>query len=215
MAIDFQARMKDHFNTPDVIRRIGQWRNDILARVGAYGQGVFRNKLSRPQLKQTKERTVHVDAQLPSSKTGKTWHFQDTLFVPRQGLIVSMSTGKPAPRAAALIALQIVSARLKGQGAGKPPRMGPAKLLKRQNDFGLDPKTESVVIGTVPLPNGHPVNAASVPQMLNEGLSGMIHNSLLPGGSATANYAEFPYVQSVMEPTKNKLLQLIQQNPIG
>src|SRR4051812_3241383 len=102
MASAFEFRAKFYFNTPEMMRRLGKWRHDTLARVGAYGQGVFRNMLGRPQLKQTKERTVIVDAQIPG-KHGP-WHFKDTLFVPRRGPVVSKTTGRRAPKAAALIA---------------------------------------------------------------------------------------------------------------
>lgn len=211
---NLSANVRSYFNTPEVIARIGKWRNDILARVGAYGQGVFRNRLSRPQLKQTKDRTVYVVATLTNPTTGKIWHYKDTLFVPRRGVVVSTTTRKPAPKAAARIALQIVSARLKGQGAGKPPRMGPGKQLKRFNEFALDLASESVVIGTRPLPGIKTTTAASNPQNLNEGLQGWIYNKLLPAGKVLASYSAHPYVESVLEPAQNKLTQLIKQRPI-
>lgn len=194
------------------MRRLGKWRNDLLAATGAYGRGVFRNKLSRPQLKQTKQRTVRVATEV-TNRAGHRYTFDEVLFVPRVGPVVIRNTNKRAPREAAAVALQIVSARLKGQGAGKPPRMGPTKNLRRHNDFALDGRTETVVIGTVPLPKGAPIDAASVPNLLDEGLSGWVNNQLT--GAAAVKYAKHPYVESVVAPTQRKLEQLIRRRQAG
>lgn len=208
----FTARAKFYFNTPEMMRRLGKWRNDLLAATGAFGQGVFRNKLSRPQLKQTKERTVQVITPL-WNKHGHLYAFKEMLFVPRIGPVVIRRTNKPAPRRAAAMAYTIVSSRLKGQGAGKPPRMGPTKNMRRHNEFALDDRTETVVIGTKPLPKGAPIDAASVPNMLDEGLSGWVNNQTV--GAAAVQYAKHPYVESVGPPTQRKLEQLIRRRQAG
>lgn len=215
MAIDFTARAKLYLNTPDVIARIGKWRNDILARVGAYGQGVFRNKLSRPQLKQTKERTVRIRMILTRPSSKRIWQYDDVVFVPRLGPIVSRTTGKIVPRVVALQALRHVAVQVRHQGAGKPPRMGPSKKLKQYNEFALDPATETVVIGTVPFPTTGPYKTAHVGQILNEGLAGWVANRLLPGGGVVADYGYYSYVDSCLPPTINKLTQLVERRPVA
>lgn len=211
----FQFRTKWYFNTPQMLARLGKWRNDVLANAGAYGKGVFRNKLGRPQRKQTKERTVQVDVPVISQKTGRTYNYSAVLFVPRMGKVIEKATGKPAPREAAAAALKIVSARVRGQGAGRPPRMGPSKQMRTLNEFALDARTESVVIGTVPIPTSAPISAASVPNLLDEGLRGFIFNTLLPNGGVQAQYAEHPYVESVLPPVQKRINQRIRSRPAG
>ena len=213
----FTMRTRWYFNTPYMIRRLGKWRNDILAETGAYARGVFRNKLGRPQKKQTTERTVTITMQLTDSR-GRNYPYSETLFVPREGPIVEVATRRLAPRMAAQRALAIVAARVKGQGAGKPPRMGSTKKLRRWNDFQLDPKTESVVAGTVPLPKRARIAAASVPHLLDQmepGARGEEISHPVMDQSVFAVYAQHPYVESTLGPTVNKAKSIIRRHPVG
>lgn len=208
-SVTFQARTKFYFNSPYVIKRIGAKRAKVLARTGAYGRGVFRNKLGRPQLKQTKERTVFLDEDY-IDRNGQLTHYTGVVFVPRRGMIVNMRSGFPVPREVAIIALDIVARRVRGQGAGKPPRRGESAKLRRHNEFYLDPRTDSVVIGTVPFPTSKAAKAASIPNQLDTGTIGRVEHPLLPPGGVLTAFTKHPYVNAVLPPTLNKMGELIE-----
>lgn len=205
---------KFYFNSPYVIKRIGAKRTKVLSRTGAYGRGVFRNKLGRPQRKQTQERTILVDQVffLPNPHTGvpEPRRWTGMVFVPRKGAIRVVKDGRVAPTEVARYALTQVAKRIKGMGGGKPPRAGPSRNLRRHNEFYLDSRTDSVVIGTVPFPKTPMVHAASLGHQLDQGALGLVEHPLLPGGSVTTVFTRHPYVQSVLPPTLNKMGQLIE-----
>lgn len=208
--------IKWYFNTPEMIARLGKWRNDTLARVGAYGHGVFRKKLGRPQLVNRKARTVHVHAVLTNKRPPhRVWVFDDFVYVPQHGLAVNARTRQPVHKIVARRAAKMVAKQVKGTGEGKPPRMGPTKKLRDRNEFSLDSETESVVIGTVPFPPKDPIAAASVPELLDKGLKGWINSALAPAGGVFVKYSKFPYVDSVLPIAQKKLEQLIERRPVG
>lgn len=213
MAGALKFRTKWYFNTPQMLARLGKWKHDILARTGAYARGVFRNQLGRPQLKQKAQRTVQVYVPV-RAKNGGTYVYSGVLYVPRRGEIIDLTTGKPAPLEAAQFALKVVSARLKGQGKGKPPRKG-VGILRAGTDFALDPLAETVVAGTVPIDQlkGN-ILAASTGQLLNEGRGGFIQHPVMPAPVFTT-WAFHPYVEPSLPPTVKKLKQLIQRRPAG
>lgn len=215
----FTARAKFFFNTPQVLARLGKWRHDILVRVGAYGRGAMRNKLGRPQRKQTRERTVAIDGYFPR-KSGQVTRWTGTVFVPRRGRVMRISTKKPVPAAVAAYAVNVVSQRVKGQGAGKPPKRGPSGLLRQGVTFSLDDKTETVVIGVEPIAgkgNGL-INAVSTGQLLDKGRARWLqHPARAAAGqpAVPARFSEHPFTQPSLPPTVRRLEQLIKNRRIG
>lgn len=216
----FTARAKFFFNTPQVMARLGKWRHDLLVKVGAYGRGVMRNKLGRPQNKQTRERTVAVDGYFPHWRTGTVTRWTGIAFMPRRGKIIDKKTGKPVPKAVAAHVVQVVSQRVKGQGAGKPPKRGPTALMREGVTFSLDDKTETVVIGVEPLPGKGRglLNAASTGHLLDKGRSRLLSHPALKavGQPPTATkYGKHPFTEPSLAPTARRLEQLIKTRRIG
>lgn len=216
----FRVRTQWYFNTAHVVGRLGQWRNDIMARAGAYGLGTMRNLLSRPQLRARvrQDITFVPEGREIPPRFGVGWRGGPLrCWVPTTGPVIDMRTQRPVNRFAARRARHLVRERRRGaggRGEGRPPRMGPTRLLRNISDFRFDERTESVVIGIIPFRNQPEMRGTvSVPQLLNQGGYERVRN-LLTGQSAMAHYGPRPYVERCLRPTVRFAIRLIQTNPV-
>lgn len=199
------SRFKFYVDRPGVRRRVGRKQHVIFSRTGAYGRGAMKKQM-RPQLKQKGQRTV----QLTVTRNGRLGQFtkQITVFVDRNGPVVDVSNGFPVTREEADEARKIAYARIKGQGEGKPPRVGPTRKLRSNIDFGIDPKTESVVIGAYPFPNQPSLaGRVTVPELLDKGGGEVISGQLV-------KFGERPFTKPILPIAQRKMAELIEKTPL-
>lgn len=131
-----------------------------------------------------------------------------TYLVPIRGKVLDAATMRPARKAQAEAARKEFFAQKKGQGVGRPPRRGPTDKLRRFMDFGIDPRTDSVVIGAWPFPKQpNLVGAVSVPELLDKGGQEEINGQLV-------KYGERPFVKPTLPPVERKMRQLIERRPL-
>jgi hypothetical protein len=212
----YVSRVRWYFNTPEMLARLGKWRHDTLSRVGAYGLGVLRKKLSRPQPQYKRLRTVILPGFYRNSHTGHRWTVYHKCFVPRYGQVIDLTTNRPVvSQAVVREARRIVYERLRGRGEGRPPKMGPTRKLRDRTEFALDPVTETVVIGVVPFADQpEMMGTVSVPQMLDEGGLEVVPH-YLTGGGAYALFGRRPYLEPTLHPTRAFLGRLVRSRPVG
>lgn len=202
--VALNARFRMYVDRPGVMRRLDRWQQGLLGRTGAYGRGVMTKQI-RPISVSKKARTVDVPHSL-----GMRGVRGGTVLVPVRGKVVAAGTNRPVDRNTAFLARQLLYRRQAQESkarAGKPPRSRTGKL-RRNIDFGVDPRTDSVVIGAWPFPQ-QPVlvGAVSVPELLNKGGGEVINGTL-------AKYDPFPFVETVLNVTSRKMAEFIRQRPV-
>lgn len=179
---------------PGVFARVEAWKLRTLSRTGAYGMGVMRKQF-RPPLTGKRSNSV--------TWNGTRYH------VPRGGLILDPKTGRPVTTQDAQQIREAFWRSIKGRGAGKPPRRGPTDLLRRFTFFGMDPGSESVVVGPYPFKKQPPlVGAVSVPELLDKGGAELI-------GKQLVKYDPHPFVERTLPPVTRFMDKLIEQRPVG
>lgn len=192
------------FDKPGVLSKLSKWQHYILSRTGAYGRKTMRN-LFKPPLKNKKARTVEVE--LPAV-VGNYPHQRIRAFVSASGEVTDLKTGKRVSLTQAVYLRQLVWSRLRGQGEGKPPRIGPTGKLKKYTFSSLDPQRESVVIGPDPFPQQPTMfGRVSVPELLDKGGDEIVLGQLV-------RYGPRPYVERCLDPTLKFMQTIIQRHPI-
>lgn len=175
-----------------VMKAIDRKRRRVLSKVGGFTRTAMQRSI-KPAPKRKKPRTYLVRG-VPC-------------IVPFRGKVTDSRTGRPVPRAIADEA-RVVASRQRTTGAGKPPRSRSGEL-RQHIYFGVDDKTESVVIG--PMKFGKQpdlVNAASVPDLLNKGGGQRIAGSLV-------RYSAHPFVGPLLPLAEKKLSALVKSEPFG
>lgn len=180
----------DWFVDRELVRsRVDKKVLSVLSQVGAFGRNKMRSSIL-PQKASKKHRTVDVEGKL--------------FLVPISGRVIDVATGRDARKSEADAARAALRGRLKSEGVGKPPRRGPSNLLRRFILFGVDPQSESVVIGAMPFASQpRLVGAVSVPELLDQGGGEYI-------GGELVRYDPRPFVQPAFDKTLNKFKNLIQ-----
>lgn len=188
-----KGRFSLFVDRPTVKSRVSRKVLRIITRVGAFGRTVMKRKYRRP-LSATKLRSVTVN--------GNQYHVQ------LQGLVLDAKTGRPARGREAMAARIALAQQTKGQGAGLPPRRGQTDKLYKFTDFGIDPQTETAVIGAFPFAQQPAMQGAvSVPELLDKGGGEFI-------GGLLVKYDDYPFTAPSMPPTYDKLAQLIESVPL-
>ena len=99
--------------------------------------------------------------------------------------------------------------RLRSEGEGAPPRRGPSDKLRKFIFFGLDPNSESVVIGPSPFPNQPAMpGRVSVPELLNKGGTEIIFGT-------PVHYGPRPYIEPSLPATQRQMEKLIERTPLS
>lgn len=211
----------------NVKRAVGKWQHKVLSQTGAFGRTVMQRKLRKPftSLGAIRSNTVTF---IPEGRE-RYEHIHDpkagepmTCWVgPR--LVHDTKTGKPVNRFAARRARHLVLKRKSQINARKPPRRGPTDKLHRFLFFGIDRKTQSVVIGPMPFrQQPRMVGAVSVPELLNDGggeyvkdYYSLTHSDqLATGKDVLVKYYPHPYVDVVMPTVRGRMNTIIKNNPI-
>lgn len=166
----------------------------VLSQVGAFGRTVMRRSI-RAQKKSKKARTVQIGAR--------------QYLVPVVGKVIDLQTGRFASASQATAAREAMRGRLRSEGAGQPPRRGPTDLLRKFILFGVNPDTETVVIGAMPFRKQPRFSGGivSVPELLEKGGGEYIRGELV-------QYQPRPFVQPAFATTRNKLADLIEKTPL-
>lgn len=178
---------------PKVLKAVSRKQRAVLSKAGAYTRTAMRRSI-KPAPKRKKPRTYLVRG-VPC-------------IVPFKGKVTDSRTGRPVPKVVADEARLVAAKQKNSAGAGKPPRSR-AGELRQHIYFGLDPKTESVVIG--PLKFGKQpdlVNAASVPDLLNKGGGQRIAGKLV-------RYSPHPFAEPLLPLAERKLVELVKNEPFG
>lgn len=187
------ARFKFYVDRPAVRNRVERKKLVVLSRTGAFGRRVMKNKYRKP-LTSPRKRTVRIDGH--------------EFFVPPRGMVVDMTTGRAAHKSEADEARIELARQLRHESAGKPPRRGPTDKLYKFTDFGVDPQTESAVIGAWPFPSQPRMqDRVSVPELLDKGGGEYI-------GGQLVKYDAYPFTIPSLEPTARKMAQLVESVPL-
>lgn len=185
------AKFKLTLNIASVVNHAEKKRSAVLYRTGAYGLSVMRRSI-RPPKSGRKARTVTVDGR--------------ECLVPVVGKVLDSKSKKPVSKKMAESARRAITARLRDEGAGKPPHRGPRDLLRRGMNFQVD--GESVVIGAMPFVRQPKLSGVvSVPQLLEQGGGEVLRHQLY-------QYQPRPFVQPAMETTQRKMAELIESLPL-
>ena len=191
--VTMRARFRLYVDRPHVMARVERKKLAVLARVGAFGRRVMKNKYRKP-LTGKRLRQVAVN--------GKQY------LVPIQGRVIDLTTGQPCREQEANAARIELAKVLRHSSAGKPPRRGPTDNLYRFTDFGIDPATESAVIGAIPFDQQPRMEGrVSVPELLDKGGGEYIGNLLV-------QYDAYPFTAPSLGPTAAKMAQLVESIPL-
>lgn len=184
---------KMFIDKPHVMGRISAKQRRVLAKAGGYARTAMKRQI-RPPKRGKKARTVVVD--------GRPY------FVPVAGMVIDVGTGRKATTEQAKLAREAIAGRLKGEGAGKPPRRGPSDLLRKHIYFGLEEHGETVVIGPMKF-GSQPrlVGASSVPELLEKGGGEYIGNKLV-------KYDPHPFAKPTLPLATKKFHELIEKEPL-
>jgi len=178
---------------PGVMRRVDKKIQRVLAQTGAYARVAMQRQI-RPAKRGKKARTILVGRQL--------------LLVPIYGKVVDAKTKRPVSKPLADAARRAMGQRLRSEGAGRPPRRGPTDLLRKHIYFGVEPNSETVVIGPMKF-HRQPslVGASSVPELLEKGGGEIV-------GGVLTKYEPHPFVQSTLPAAERKFRELIERVPL-
>lgn len=189
LSVDF----KMFIDRPKVMRAVAQKQRRVLAKTGAYARVAMKRSIRRA----------------PSRKKPRTWLVRGVpCLVPFKGKVTDARTSRPVPRHIADEARAVVAKRQRARGAGKPPRSRSGEL-KQHIYFGVDPKTESVVIGPMVFrkqPAGL-VGAKSIPELLNKGGGQRLKGVLV-------KYAPHPFVEPILPIAEKKMAEEIERTPL-
>jgi hypothetical protein len=189
----FHVKFDMFVDRPAVMRAIEKKQLRVLSQTGAYGRQAMKRTI-RPPKAGKRARTVEVAGR--------------QVLVPVRGRVLDAKTLKPVTTELAKAARLAMAARLKSEGAGKPPRRGPSDLLRKFMFFGIDSDSETVVIGPMKF-DSQPrlIGRVSVPELLDKGGGQII-------GSDLVKYDPHPFTPQTLDVTEKKFRELIEKVPL-
>jgi hypothetical protein len=188
-----KAKLKLKVDVAGVMNAVRKKSRRVLYSTGAFGRQVMKRSIRAPKSGR-KSRTVVVEGQ--------------ALIVPVFGKVLDAKSRQPVRKELADAARRAMAARLRSEGAGKPPRRGPSDLLRQGLHFSVDEASETVTIGAMMFANqARLVGAASVPDLLNKGGGEIIAGQLV-------KYEPRPFVEPALETTYRKMADLVEKVPL-
>lgn len=189
ISVDFSM----FIDKPHVARRLSKYKKAVLGGTGAFAKTAMKRQI-RPKAKGKRARTVTVDGV--------------ACLVPIHGMVVDAKTQRPVAKQLAAKARLAMRAKTKAEDAGKPPRRGPTDLLRKHIYFGVEPDSETVVVGPMMFSSQPKLSGVvSVPQLLEEG--GREHTI-----AGLVKYSPRPFVAPTMPTAQKKFAELTESTPL-